>query len=108
IAEPGKGPGALTVTQATAEGKINENMGQATAAHVVPMSTPVQSAHGEQASQLENNINKPPGGSQKMVQKNAAAPIARIRELSKEAAPSAAPPTKAAGRADNLVDYLLE
>ncbi len=79
--EPGKGPGALAVSQSTAEGPISDNMGQATPAKVVPMSTGLQSARGEAPTQVPNDEKRAPGGSAKM-----AAPLDLILSMAKSAA----------------------
>lgn len=81
--QPGQGPGALAVSQATQEGAIKEDMGQATAPHIIPLKTGLQSAHGEAASQVPNDLNKTPGGSQKQ---KTAAPLDLIASMAKAAA----------------------
>lgn len=79
--KPGEGPGALTVSQATASGSISDNPGQA---HHQP---PMHPAMGDQGTQLENNASKPAGGKERMVQKNAADTVALLRKVAKESDP---------------------
>jgi hypothetical protein len=69
--EPGSGPGALSVSETTRQDKIPENHGQAT--QQPPMRPGMQAGVTGPANQMQNDADRAPGGSEKMVQKNASA-----------------------------------
>lgn len=62
--EPGKGPGALTVTE-TKDGKHTpDHMGQATSANVISKDPGMGNAgHKDPSNQMANDAHNPPGGS---------------------------------------------
>lgn len=83
--EPGKGPGALEVTQATASGKIPDHKGQATSKNVVPMTTPEEkgSAQSQPAPKnaLQTNASTPPGAGSSTPEKLAEANLERLNKM---------------------------
>jgi hypothetical protein len=62
-AKPGEGPGALTVMESPGGASLPDKKGQS-ASHSVPMSTPLQSAGKGPATQMQNDMDHRPGGSQ--------------------------------------------
>lgn len=63
-ATPGTGPGALEVSQATAQTPLPDHKGQATPKNVVPMTTPLEPGRPKgPANSLETNEAHRPGGS---------------------------------------------
>ena len=61
-AMPGEGPGALTVTESPGGASLPDKKGQSH--HAVPTSTPLQSAGKGPATQMQNDMDHRPGGSQ--------------------------------------------
>lgn len=74
---PGKGPGTLAVTEATASGKIPEHKGQATPAGVVPMHPAEEKGkpNDHSATAMATNAATPPGGGGKTPEKIAEADL---------------------------------
>lgn len=62
-AQPGEGPGALTVTESPGGSSLPDKKGQSKS-HAVPMSTPLQSAGKGPATQMQNTMDHPAGAGQ--------------------------------------------
>lgn len=63
-AQPGEGPGALKVMESPGGSSLPDHKGQAKS-HVVPMSTPLQSAGKGPATQMQNTMDHPAGAGEK-------------------------------------------
>lgn len=84
--EPGKGPGALTVTEAIDGPPVSENQGQATPQNVVPMQPGQEKVlPKEPPTAMATNYNDPPGGGavtpQKVAEDLATANLAKVASL---------------------------
>lgn len=62
-AKPGEGPGALTVMESPGGASLPDKKGESKS-HAVPTSTPLQSAGHGPATQMQNDMDHRPGGSQ--------------------------------------------
>lgn len=85
--EPGKGPGALAVTEATASTPLPDHKGQATPRNVVPMTPGVEKVlpADKAPTQMATDDKKPAGGSAVTPEKVAEANLAHLLKLSMQA-----------------------